>query len=137
MTVTKGSELGITPLDEGENLSHSSKLQWSEELYLFFNAFGPIIGKISLGLIKAAKVNYDSQATQSRITNNNLSRTRDDSSVHLSPNIPVLSRRRPRSNDDNRANEIEAVENNRRTFGTSRRINALRQNNVTNDQHQI
>ena len=33
MTVTKGSELGITPLDEGENLSHSSKLQWSEELY--------------------------------------------------------------------------------------------------------
>lgn len=88
-------------------------------------------------MIKAAKVNYDSQATQSRITNNNLSRTRDDSSVHLSPNIPVLSRRRPRSNDDNRANEIEAVENNRRTFGTSRRINALRQNNVTNDQHQI
>ena len=33
MTVTKGSDLGITSLDEGENLSHSSKLQWSEELY--------------------------------------------------------------------------------------------------------
>ena len=57
--VTKGSDLGITPIHDGDDLSHLLKLQWSEDLYLSMNSFHPVTVKISIELMKTAKISYD------------------------------------------------------------------------------
>ena len=57
--VTKGSNLGITPIHDGDDPSHLLKLQWSEDLYLSMNSFHPVTVKISIELMKTAKISYD------------------------------------------------------------------------------
>ena len=98
--VTKGSDLGITPIHDGDDLSHLLKLQWSEDCYLLMNFFHPVTGRVSLELMKAAKINYDNQSTQTISRNIQSRQTRSEASTESPSHIPALSRRRPRNNDE-------------------------------------
>ena len=70
--VTKGGDLGISPILNEDNLSHLLELQCSENLYLFMNAFNPSTDKLSLPNLKAAQI---SSADQRRANNDENSTT--------------------------------------------------------------
>ena len=106
--VTKGSDLGISPILDEDNLSHLLELQWSENLYLFMNAFNPSTGKLSLPHLNAAQISFADQ----RRANNNENFTTTSSIQHANQRCanneqnstisfrvqqctPAVSRRRP------------------------------------------
>ena len=110
--VTKGSDLGITPIHDGDDLSHLLKLEWSEDLYLFLNSFHPMTGKISLDLMNAAKINYVNQRAQGTTRINTASRTQRESSLLSPSHTPALSRRRRREIEEEDFKEMETTNNN-------------------------
>ena len=110
--VTKGSDLGITPIHDGDDLSHLLKLEWSEDLYLFLNSFHPMTRKISLDLINAAKINYVNQRAQGTTRINMASRTQRESSLLSPSHTPALSRRRRREIEEEDFKETETTNNN-------------------------
>ena len=105
--VTRGSDLGISPILDGDNLSHLLMLQWSEKLYLFMNAFNPSTGKLSLPHLKAAQISFANQrranneensTTTSSIQHSNEPRANNGENSTMSSRVqhtPAESRRRP------------------------------------------
>ena len=105
--VTRGSDLGISPILDGDNLSHLLMLQWSENLYLFMNAFNPSTGKLSLPHLKAAQISFanqrranneESSTTTSSIQHSNEPRANNGENSTMSSRVqhtPAESRRRP------------------------------------------
>ena len=73
------------------------------------NAFEPISGKLSLDLMKAAKVNYDNQTVVSTTRNNALPLTRNVTTAQPSPHIPAISRRRTRNNQEDTLNDVSSL----------------------------
>ena len=106
--VTKGSDLGISPILDEDNLSHLLELQWSENLDLFMNVFNPSTGKLSLPHLKAAQISFADQrraindensTTTSSIQNANQRRAHNEENSTISSRVqqhtPAESRRRP------------------------------------------
>ena len=98
--VTKGSDLGISPIHEGDDLSHLLELEWSKELFLFMNSFDSN-GKISRNCLQAAQTSY---VEQEILGGNNQGQSGISNQSFRPQNIPAPSRITGRAIDPNFTN---------------------------------